>query len=902
MVKYLILLSSFVLLFCKAVFGQSVTVQSDKQNICQGEQVTFTATVSSISSPNFVWTVNNVDQNNNSTTFTSSNISSSDVVKVVVSESGGSCLDGNNHKVIISGNYIFTIHKDGGIASVQMSQSRYDSWINNDDFNDATKRQNLMKEVYKVFKDDFEFTFLILNETVRPASLSYTGQLQFVSSTTTGIGITPFDNSPDYGSQGKLKSVMALTRDNYIRYGPSLHELMHTWGNFSVNTEAFDPWGPGSGNYGFKPHWGISGCGGQLGGFDQSSLQTNIDGNPKKYSGTFDGDPEWGQFANGGNGLAYSNYELYLMGMIPASQITPFDVFTDITSYDYYTGTWTADTRTTYDKTNLEQANGVRVPDFSASQKKFKLLALVLTPTALTEAQWNTQSAGAEWFSMEGDEGTSSYNFWEATNGVGSIDLDLSNSIINCGSGGVSATDDISITVNTSVTPTVSISESANNSCAGTQVTFTAVATNDGTGSYKWYVGTQLQSETTSSFTYTSSDNDVVKTELTSSLSCVTSNTANSNSITMQTVTSTIPSVSIVSSASTICSGESVAFTATPTNGGSTPSYEWFINTVSQGNDNVSFSSSSLSNGDKVKVVITASGTCSSGTANSNEEMVMVAESVSVTTTVSNQVLSEGFTSYQLNLGDYFQGTTSDDNLIYSISSANVVTTSITGKMLSISYLSTGNETATITAEDACGNKETVDVLFAITSISTISVDLVSVITNDNIDAQTDIDFVSTVSGVSITEIASYNIIVRNLSTGTITPITGSVDELSATWFSSVGNYSVYSILNLNNGSQFYSSTITFRVQETVNGLFTTSENEVELYPNPVQDQLTIDLNQLELVELFIVNSIGQTVYQIDEMETELFQINTNNWAEGVYFVKMTLHSGAVKVVRFKKE
>ncbi|MCB9075800.1 MAG: hypothetical protein H6552_09715 [Chitinophagales bacterium] len=60
---------------------------------------------------------------------------------------------------------------------------------------------------------------------------------------------------------------------------------------------------------------------------------------------------------------------------------------------------------------------------------------------------------------------------------------------------------------------------------------------------------------------------------------CLTGSPATSNEITM-TVNPNLPaSVSIAASpATTICAGTNVTFTATPTNGGTTPSYQWKLN------------------------------------------------------------------------------------------------------------------------------------------------------------------------------------------------------------------------------------------------------------------------------------------------------------------------------------
>ena len=116
------------------------------------------------------------------------------------------------------------------------------------------------------------------------------------------------------------------------------------------------------------------------------------------------------------------------MGMLPISSVTPFDMFTDITSlavdtltYDF---TFTAATRTTYTPESLEGLLGERVPSIDNSQKDFKLLIIVITDSPLSDDEWNRVDATAEWFSKKEDDGTSLYNFWEATNGVGSITIE----------------------------------------------------------------------------------------------------------------------------------------------------------------------------------------------------------------------------------------------------------------------------------------------------------------------------------------------------------------------------------------------------------------------------------------------------------------------------------------------
>jgi len=318
------------------------------------------------------------------------------------------------------------IHSNNRVASLLMTSSEYSNWISNDEFNDPAIRKALFKDIYKKFQDEFDFIFLVLNEDTKPANLPY-GQLIQVSNSITGLGLNVFDNTADYGSGGKLQAVMHLTKLNYLRSGPSLHELMHNWGNFGIPTEAVS--GPGSNlsSFAYIPHWGFTGGStkGQLGGFQQSSLVDN-------GSGSYTVD-SFGPNANGGNSIPYNEMELYLMGMIPVNQVTNFDVFSDITSLTINTSTFDfeASSRTTYSPASIVSLLGDRAPSSATSQKDFKLLVVVLTDQPLTTAQWDIVDSDAEKFGRKSSDGSSSFNFWEATNGVGSMEIaNLQNSIV----------------------------------------------------------------------------------------------------------------------------------------------------------------------------------------------------------------------------------------------------------------------------------------------------------------------------------------------------------------------------------------------------------------------------------------------------------------------------------------
>ena len=86
-------------------------------------------------------------------------------------------------------------------------------------------------------------------------------------------------------------------------------------------------------------------------------------------------------------------------------------------------------------------------------------------------------------------------------------------------------------------------------------------------------------------------------------------------------ITNLTPSVTIASSDAdnSICSGTSVTFTATPTNGGTTPAYQWKLNGVNVGTNASTYTNGSLTNGAVVTVTMTSNNACqTASTANGN--------------------------------------------------------------------------------------------------------------------------------------------------------------------------------------------------------------------------------------------------------------------------------------------
>lgn len=201
-------------------------------------------------------------------------------------------------------------------------------------------------------------------------------------------------------------------------------------------------------------------------------------------------------------------------------------------------------------------------------------------------------------------------------------------------SGGSAVTSNsITVTVNPTVTPTISIAASQNNICSGTSVTFTATATNGGTTPvYLWKLnGNTVGSNST---TYTNAalvNGDVITCQLTSNATCASPTIVTSSNVTMTVNTLSAASVSISSGGITsICAGTNVTFTAIPVNGGSNPAYQWKKNGANiSGATASTYSSTALANGDVITVAMTSNSACASPTtATSNSITITVAASV----------------------------------------------------------------------------------------------------------------------------------------------------------------------------------------------------------------------------------------------------------------------------------
>jgi hypothetical protein len=211
------------------------------------------------------------------------------------------------------------------------------------------------------------------------------------------------------------------------------------------------------------------------------------------------------------------------------------------------------------------------------------------------------------------------------TAGTAAISYTISN---HCGSIATTKT----VTVNADVTPTISISTPTDTLCAGSLAHFASVITNGGTApAYIWRVngGTTVFS---SAYSYIPSNGDVVTATLTSDAPCAVPASVTSNTVTMTVNPQVIPVVVITATPpGTILTGAAKTLTATVSNGGDNPTYQWVLNgVVIPGATDSSYTATTFNDGDTVTCVVISSGVCGGNTAFSNKEGIVVYNNVGI--------------------------------------------------------------------------------------------------------------------------------------------------------------------------------------------------------------------------------------------------------------------------------
>ena len=242
------------------------------------------------------------------------------------------------------------------------------------------------------------------------------------------------------------------------------------------------------------------------------------------------------------------------------------------------------------------------------------------------------------------------------------------------------------VAVTNPVTTSVSIQTVETNICSGASTLFSATPTNGGsTPSYQWKInGNNVGTDNDTLITTAVTGPSDVTCEMASSIPCVTSNPAISNTINMTVITRLITSVTVdISTNDTICEEDEVTFTATPVNGGASPSYQWTKNGANVGTNSNTYTDNDIKDKNFFNCLMSTSETCvTSATIGTSPIIFSVSPpppKPSITVS-GNQVICSPASSYQWRFnGTDIPGATSQTHIAQQTGVYSVTISDATG-------------------------------------------------------------------------------------------------------------------------------------------------------------------------------------------------------------------------------
>ena len=246
-------------------------------------------------------------------------------------------------------------------------------------------------DFYTVYPDEYDFIYLILDHEIPNSTVSASFAVAN-RPTIAGTGLENVDAGMGYGSRGKLKGVAGF---QYSANGipPFAHETVHYWANHLDPALGFGK----DHDYNYGTHWGPTSVYGQLGGFDGATLKCSqpADATPPACQAESNGryrytTSSFGPNTNSFKSVPYAPLELYMMGLVPQSEIpASFTLLQDasLISYDSKTDKLLVEAAGTAQITmsSIIARHGTRTAATDA-EKHFTAAFVVVTATPASQA------------------------------------------------------------------------------------------------------------------------------------------------------------------------------------------------------------------------------------------------------------------------------------------------------------------------------------------------------------------------------------------------------------------------------------------------------------------------------------------------------------------------------------
>lgn len=214
-------------------------------------------------------------------------------------------------------------------------------------------------------------------------------------------------------------------------------------------------------------------------------------------------------------------------------------------------------------------------------------------------------------------------------------------------------------TINYPLQPAISIVADDTDACGCTTITLEAKVDNAGPSPvYQWYVNNQPSGANRNVFMSSSlKAGDVINCSYYDNSICGTPEFKMSNAITIG-VAGSPPTISINADTNNVCAGTTINFSAQANNAGASPVYQWQINGIPVGISGPLFSTSSLSNNDRVSCLVKKAPGNACGGVDSAISNIVVALVEPITTPVvsivasANPVCTGQLVTYRANLSN----------------------------------------------------------------------------------------------------------------------------------------------------------------------------------------------------------------------------------------------------------
>ncbi|SNR32042.1 Por secretion system C-terminal sorting domain-containing protein [Lutibacter agarilyticus] len=151
--------------------------------------------------------------------------------------------------------------------------------------------------------------------------------------------------------------------------------------------------------------------------------------------------------------------------------------------------------------------------------------------------------------------------------------------------------------------------------------------------------------------------------------------------------------------------------------------------------------------------------------------------------------------------------------------------------------------------------------------------------------------------GNSVTSIDVFAFGVQALNS-TLTSVSCAIPSpltINANVFSN-RNLSACNLIVLSSSLSAYQTADVWKDFNTINGTLSVEnvllQNEISFYPNPIQNELFIDVKGLNNAKLEVINVQGKQ--QFNHVLRKINTINTSNLSTGIYFIKVTSDEGTI--------